>query len=146
MILKYPNPFLNKKSELIIDEFSSTWLYDLIKKMEETVYQFKANGLAAVQLGINKSIIIYKDKDGVFKSLCNAKIISRFGKVKSYNEGCLSLPDHRVNIRRSKEIKVKAQSVNGDNIIIKEKGYTSIILQHEIDHLNGITIIDRENI
>jgi len=143
MLVEYPNPILNETAEPITDEFGSDWLRELIAKMERIVHQFNANGLAATQIGINKAVIIYKDESGIIRALCNPKIIARSGKVKSYGEGCLCLPGRRFDIRRSKEIKVKAQTSEDEKITFKERGFTAIVLQHEIDHVNGITIIDK---
>lgn len=143
MLVEHPNPILGEVAEPITDEFGSDWLKELIDRMEEVTYHFGANGLAAVQIGVNKAVIIYKDKSGTLNTLCNPKIIARSGKVKSYGEGCLCVPGQRFDIRRSKEVKVKAHTIDGEEILVKEKGFPAIILQHEIDHLNGITVKER---
>lgn len=142
-IVEHPNPILSETAEPITDEFGTDQLYELVKRMERAVYQNEANGLAAVQIGVNKAVVIYKDKLGAIRTLCNPEIIARSGKVKSYGEGCLCAPGKRIDIRRSKEVKVKAKTFEGKDIIVKEKGFPAIILQHEIDHLNGICIINK---
>jgi len=144
MLIEYPNPILEQIAEpLVVDEFNSEWLADLVKKMEETIRQFDANGLAAPQIGVSKAVIICRDRHGLLRTLCNPEIIARSGKVKSYGEGCLSSPGFRTDLRRSKIIKVKAQTVEGAEVIFKEQGFPAIILQHEIDHVNGILLISR---
>jgi len=93
MLIEYPNPILEQIAEpLVVDEFNSEWLADLVKKMEETIRQFDANGLAAPQIGVSKAVIICRDRHGLLRTLCNPEIIARSGKVKSYGEGCLSSP------------------------------------------------------
>ncbi len=138
-LLIHPDPRLKQVAEPIIDEFGSVWLMDLVDDMEKV----KGAGLAAIQIGVNKSIIIYKDRAGTVHALCNAKIISCFGSVKSYGESCLSVPEFKADVKRFKGVKVKAQTLSGKTVTIKERGFTAIVLQHEIDHLNGIVIIDR---
>ena len=143
-IVEYPNPILQEPAAPVgEEEFGTDELTGLINHMVSVSNSIGANGLAAVQIGVDKALIIYRDKYGDFIPLCNPTIIARQGKVKSYEEGCLSSPGLRIDVRRSKEIKVKAQTHEGREIIFKEKGFPAIILQHEIDHINGVTLAGR---
>lgn len=143
-LIFYPDERLKQIAEPIYNEFGSSWLEELVQDMKHTIETnaIKGVGLAAVQIGVNKSVIIYKDRSETVHTLCNARIVRRFGKVKSYDEGCLSVPGYKADIRRAKGIKVKAQLTDGTHVTLKERGFQAIILQHEIDHLNGLEFID----
>lgn len=143
-IMKFPHPALSKTASLVQpEEFDSDELNSLINRMVAVINDTNANGLAAVQIDVDKAMVIYRNKVGALIALCNPTIISRSGKVKSYGEGCLSVPGQRMDVRRSKMITVEAKTPDGEDVTIKEKGFPAIILQHEIDHVNGITIIDK---
>jgi peptide deformylase len=139
-IKEYPDPILTKPSAPVSDLFGTDELSDLADEMCKMVDDLNANGLAAPQIGLDLALVAYRNKYGI-NILCNPVILARSGKFKSYGEGCLSSPGFRRDIRRSKEIKVKARTIGGDEVIIKEKGFAAIVLQHEIDHINGVTLI-----
>jgi peptide deformylase len=140
-LVLYPDPRLKQVAEPITDdEFGSDWLKDLVEEMKDVM--MNGVGLAAIQIGVNKSVILFSDRAGYVYALFNPEIVSRFGKVTSYEEGCLSVPGFKADVRRSKGIKIKARNIAGEPITLKERGYTAIILQHEIDHTNGKVFID----
>lgn len=143
-LIFYPDERLKQIAEPIYNEFGSGWLEELVQDMTHVIETnaVKGVGLAAVQVGVNKSVIIYKDRSETVHTLCNARIVRRFGKVKSYGEGCLSVPGYKADVRRAKGIKIKAQLTDGTHVTLKERGFQAIILQHEIDHLNGLEFID----
>ena len=142
-LLTYPNPKLRQVAKQLTTEFGSDQLKELVQDMESIMRANNGIGLAAIQIGVNKSVIIYKDTTGTVHSLCNARIATSFGNVTSYDEGCLSAPGFKADIKRLKGIKVKAQTVDGKPITVKTRGLEAITLQHEIDHLNGIDFADR---
>lgn len=143
-LLIYPDSRLRQQAEPItILEFNSAWLELLIDDMDGLIYAKGGVGLAAIQIGVNKSVIVYKEPSGEVKVLCNAKIVKSFGSIVSLDEGCLSVPGFRADVQRFKGIKIKAKRSNGSSITIKERGFQAIILQHEIDHLEGRQFIDR---
>lgn len=141
-LLFYPDPLLRQTAEPV-DEFGSEWLKGLVYDMVQTVIEREGVGLAAAQIGVNMAVIVFKDRLEEIRVLCNPKIIGRFGRVTSYGEGCLSVIGFRGDIKRSKEIKVAGQTVDGESITLRRRGKQAIILQHEIDHLAGIEFIDR---
>ncbi len=143
-LIFYPDLRLKKIAEPIYHEFGTDWLDELVQDMVHVIEtnEVKGVGLAAIQIGVNKSVIIYKSRTGIVHALCNARIASRFGRIKSYSEGCLSVSGFKADIKRAKGVKVKAQTMDGTHVVIKERGLQSIILQHEIDHLNGLEFID----
>jgi len=144
-IITYPDKFLKRKTDPvngINDEIRK-----LVEDMADTMYQAPGVGLAAIQVGANKSIIIYdpeSDKENrPYKVLINPEIISMKGEVLSENEGCLSVPDFRADVMRAEYAVVTGIGMDGNPVKIEAEGLLSVILQHEIDHLNGILFIDR---
>jgi len=143
-IVKYPNPLLSQKSEPITD-FDKN-LNKLIINMFNTMYKFGGIGLAGVQVGILKKIIVIdiEHKDEKFKSeIINPKIISFSSKTSVMTEGCLSVENKRYDVQRPDEVCVEYYTCDGEKHIIEAKGLLAKCFQHEIDHTNGITIVDR---
>ncbi|PJA01099.1 peptide deformylase [bacterium (Candidatus Gribaldobacteria) CG_4_10_14_0_2_um_filter_33_15] len=135
----YPDPVLKKKAKKI-KEFKEEDR-KLIKDMIETMYKNKGIGLAASQVGISKRIIVVDVGQGP-KVFVNPEILKKQGREIS-EEGCLSVPGKFLKIKRYKEISVKALDENGKEFKIKADGLLSCCLQQEIDHLNGILILNR---
>ena len=139
-----PDPILRKKSdnlEKVDDE-----LRILLDDMLETMYAAPGIGLAAVQVGILKRLIVIdisKDKEKknpIF--LINPEIISKSKNTSIYEEGCLSLPGHFAEIERPEECQIKYIDYDGRKKEMKANGLLATCIQHEIDHLNGILFID----
>ena len=144
-ILTYPDEFLRQPTQAVetVDES----IQEIIENMADTMYEAPGVGLAAIQAGIDKSIIVYDpeadpEKRG-FQALINPVILSKSGETLSENEGCLSVPDFRSDVRRSETVAVEGLDREGNPVHIDADGFLSVILQHEIDHLNGILFIDR---
>ena len=139
-----PDPILRKKSENL--EKVDDELKKLLDEMLETMYAAPGIGLAAVQIGILKRLIVIDiSKDKEKKNplfLINPKIISKSESTSIYEEGCLSLPGHFAEIERPAECKVKYLDYNGKEKEIRAKGLLSTCIQHEIDHLDGVLFID----
>jgi|YNPNPStandDraft_1061719.scaffolds.fasta_scaffold14532_3 peptide deformylase len=143
-ILTYPNEKLKQTSIEVTPAEMKDWsLQIFIDEMIETMKQAKGIGLAAPQVGKNIRIIIATKDDGEIYALINPEIIKKsFSKVKS-EEGCLSIPGKIGIVKRYKTIEVKALDRLGKEIKIKANGLFSIVLQHEIDHLDGVLFIDK---
>ena len=145
-IHSFPDPILRKKA-LPVTEFGQS-LDETAQSMLETMYVSSGIGLAAIQVGILKQIIVIDLKSGdediglrephVF---VNPKILKKFGSTVS-EEGCLSVIDFRGDIERAEKILVEYEDVKGNINQIEADEMMSICLQHEIDHLNGILFID----
>ncbi len=139
-----PDPILRKKSENL--EKVDDELKKLLDEMLETMYAAPGIGLAAVQIGILKRLIVIdiskenEKKNPLF--LINPKIISKSESTSIYEEGCLSLPGHFAEIERPAECKIKYLDYNGKEKEMTAKGLLSTCIQHEIDHLNGVLFID----
>ena len=114
--------------------------------MLETMYAAPGIGLAAVQVGILKRVIVIdvskqdEKKDPLY--LVNPQIIFKSEKTSVYEEGCLSLPNHFAEIERPAECHLKYLNYNGKQKILKASGLLATCIQHEVDHLDGILFID----
>ncbi len=114
---------------------------ELIKYMAGTMYENKGIGLAAPQVGVKSRVIVVDGGQGLL-ALINPQILSSLDEELA-EEGCLSLPEITVEVKRAKKIKVKGLSEEGKNIEIEAEGLLARAIQHEVDHLNGILMIDR---
>jgi len=137
-IKKYSNPVLRKKCEEVKE--ITPEIKKLVEDMIETMKKEQGVGLAAPQVGVSKRVIIAETENGV-KEFINPKILKKSKETEIMEEGCLSFPDLRLKIKRWKEVEI--ESLDGDGKKIKTEGILARILQHEIDHLNGILFIDR---
>lgn len=144
-ILTYPDPLLARKVKRVSEITDD--LQTIIEDMAETMYDAPGVGLAANQVGIDKRIVVYDpDADSVqreFQVLINPRIIEYHGSMISEEEGCLSVPDMRCDIRRAERIVVEGQDRDGNPLKFEVEGIPAVILQHEIDHLNGVLILER---
>jgi peptide deformylase len=144
-IVKYPEKILGQPTRPI--ENIDDNIQNLIENMAQTMYQAPGIGLAAIQVGINKSLMVYdispKDEKRSLQVLINPRIVSREGSILSEDEGCLSVPDFRSDVKRAAAIVVEGLDRNEKPVRIEAEGILAIVLQHEIDHLDGILFIDR---
>lgn len=133
-IVKFGDPILNKKSR-IVEKFDER-LSDLIDDMLETMYNGNGVGLAAVQVGILKRVVVIDIGEGPIE-LVNPEITLEEGEQIS-QEGCLSLPNKWANTKRPKKVQVKAQDRTGKWQIFTGEDLKAKAFCHEIDHLDGI--------
>tara|TARA_B100001971_G_scaffold133496_1_gene123266 strand:- start:117 stop:659 length:543 start_codon:yes stop_codon:yes gene_type:complete len=141
-IITYGDPILSKLTKLVSD-FSC--IEDLIQDMFDTMYEEEGIGLAANQIGIDLNLLVVDishteewDESMVF---ANVEIID-FNGESVIEEGCLSLPEIRFDVTRPEEIVLKYQDQTGKQIESEFGGLMARVLQHEIDHLNGVMMID----
>jgi len=140
-IIKFPDPILRRKSrpvELVTEEERA-----LAEDMLETMYLNQGVGLAASQAGILKRIIVVDVGKGPIQ-LMNPVIAKRYGAEKG-QEGCLSVPDVLVTVKRAKTIIYKALDKSGKLIEGEAEGLLARVIQHEIGHLDGRLIVDYVN-
>ncbi|MEN8751813.1 MAG: peptide deformylase [Desulfobacterales bacterium] len=144
-ILTYPNKFLHQPTQPVenIDEV----IQKLVADMVETMYEAPGVGLAAIQVGSDKQVLVYDEKptesDRGYGVIINPKIVETEGQIISENEGCLSVPDFRSDVKRAARIVVEGVDRDGKSLRFEADGFLAIVLQHEIDHLNGTLFIDR---
>ncbi len=146
-ILVYPNKKLKKISKEV-EEFDES-LHSLLEDMKETMYANEGIGLAAIQIGVPKRVLIINltDEDGNqnpddLVEIINPEIIEADGKT-IYQEGCLSVPSIYEEVERFEKIKVKYQDRFGKVVEEELDGLMSIAFQHESDHLNGKLFIEK---
>jgi len=143
-ILTYPNQVLRKPCQPV--ENIDGVLQNIFANMATAMYGAPGVGLAAIQVGIDQSFLIYDvsgdSSRGDFKVLINPKIVDQFGQVISEDEGCLSVPEYRANVKRFESILVQGIDRDGNPLSLEADGFLSIVLQHEVDHLHGKLFID----
>jgi len=135
----YGDPVLRRKSREV-KEMSGD-IQKLIDNMAKLMYKNRGIGLAAPQVGMLKRVIIADVGEGLV-SLVNPKILWRQGKD-TMAEGCLSIPGINLEIKRSQEVIVEGLNKEGEKVQLGAVGLLARVLQHEIDHLDGILIVDR---
>jgi peptide deformylase len=129
-----------------VDDFGPELKIQL-EKMAETMYASRGVGLAAPQVGINQRLIVVDPSAGeqacemIF--MVNPVIVWSSKEVEFGPEGCLSIPGVAVNVARSTEIEIEYQDVSGQTQHAFLNGFLARIVQHEVDHLNGVLMLDR---
>jgi len=136
----FPDPVLRQKAKRVgnIDGL----LQKLIDDMIETMHGCSGVGLAAPQVGVPLRIAVIRIPGEEVITLINPEVIKRKGE-RVVEEGCLSLPGYKGEIRRSMVVKVKGLDRHGKEVRIKAEELLAQALEHEIDHLNGVLYIDR---
>lgn len=161
-IVTYPNPVLRAKSEPIV-AFNES-LRKLVAGMVVAMRKASGIGLAANQVGVAKRVILVEinrdvvaerakrsgtdygklvDRTVPLVALVNPELVRSSKEVDTATEGCLSLPGIEVEVERPVACKVRAQTLIGKPVTIAAKGLYARVLQHEIDHIKGVLIIDR---
>lgn len=136
------NEILRKKS-LPVDKIDDEIL-DLTKDMIQTMIKNNGVGLSACQISQNLRIFVI-DKELVKKQIfINPEIIKMSKKTETCDEGCLSFPEIFKKIPRAKSLKIKAIDENGKEFKLKVKGLCARAIQHEMEHLDGILLVDHE--
>jgi peptide deformylase len=142
-IIKNPNPILRKKSILVdLKKINEKDFKILIEDMKHTMLKKDGVGLAAPQIGKNKRIITVNTKDGVI-AMINPRILNKSFLKEWDEEGCLSVPGIYGKVKRSKKLKCEFFDMDKKKNIISAQGFFARIIQHEIDHLDGILFIDK---
>jgi len=143
-IKKYPERVLKEKTTRVADINGD--IQRLIDDMIETMYAAKGVGIAANQVGVSKRLCVIDVSAADDKTplivLINPDIIERKGSIED-EEGCLSLPEYRTKVKRAEEVLVRGFDRKGKPLEIEGRELLARALQHEIDHLEGMLIIDR---
>jgi len=143
-ICTYPEEILRRRAEPIteIDEE----VVKLVDHMAETMYSAPGIGLAATQVGVSKQVLVAdiapRRPESELIVLINPEIVAAEGEV-IFEEGCLSVPDYQAEVKRYEKITVRGLNLKGEEVEIQAEGLLAVVLQHEIDHLNGMLFIDR---
>lgn len=144
-VYEYPHPILKKKAlpvEKVDDELRKT-----LDDMLETMYSAVGVGLAAPQVGISKRMLVidtaHEGEEPQPMFFINPEIIAKSEEMVTCEEGCLSVPEQRAEVERYAYIKVRYLDYDGNEQEIESDDFLAIVLQHEMDHLDGILYIDR---
>lgn len=151
-ILTTPDPFLRKRAKKVRSVTSE--VKELIDDMVETMRQAPGVGLAAPQVGVGLRVIVAEygepsedpeaePKPPKLHAIVNPEIVRHSNETNLDNEGCLSIPGYMGEVERYDAITVKGLNRQGKPIRIKANGWMARIIQHEIDHLEGVLFIDR---
>jgi peptide deformylase len=140
-ILQHPNPALKQRAEEVDARIDPT-LARLAHEMAKAMYEAPGVGLAATQVGVQKRVVVVDIDDGLVV-LCNPRMVETSEDTELDDEGCLSLPGITVPVERSVSVVCEATDLEGNPLRIEGEGLLSRVIQHEIDHLDGMLIIDR---
>ena len=138
-IVTLEDPVLRKTSRKV-EKFDKR-LWDLLDDMKDTLYSANGAGLAAVQVGILRRVVVIDVGDGLME-LVNPEITERSGEEQEEVEGCLSIPGRYGVTERPEWGKVKAQNRDGKWVVYKGEGLKARCFCHELDHLDGVLYID----
>lgn len=141
-----PNPLLKQVSRPITEITED--IRELARDMLHTMYAERGIGLAAVQVGVLKRMLVadvtWREEHGPGDQyvLINPEIVQNSDEKNSYKEGCLSFPDQYGDVVRPKKVRIKFQTLEGESKEEEFDGLLATCIQHEIDHLNGVTFVD----
>jgi peptide deformylase len=142
-ITKYGNDVLRKSAEPV--EEINDEIKQIVADMLEAMYKFEGVGIAAPQIGISKRIIIVDTEPSNPSSkpivLINPEIVERYGEM-NMEEGCLSVPEVRGDVKRAEKVVVEGLDLEGNRLRIEATELSARAFQHEIDHINGTLFID----
>ena len=144
-VYQFPAPILSEVSEPVT--VFDTDFQTLIEDMKETMYEESGIGLAAPQIGVSQRLLVMDTEYPTLekhspRAIINPEIIFASEENVVSIEGCLSVPEFRAEVSRSKSIEIRYQDEEGNELEDQLEGLASICLQHELDHLNGILFID----
>jgi len=143
-ILVVPNPVLKQVSQPV-DKVDDA-LRALMDDMLETMYEAPGIGLAAIQIGVPKRVIVMDlagpDEDKAPRYFVNPEILWASDDTAPYEEGCLSIPEIYDEVERPARVKLKYLNYQGDEVIEDAEGLFAVCIQHEMDHLEGVLFID----
>jgi peptide deformylase len=142
LVRKYGDPSLKSRA-LEVDRFDDG-LREEIRRMGQLMHDALGIGLAATQLGVMHRVLVYRvDPDAPVSAVVNPVLEWSSKDKEALEEGCLSLPSVLVDVERPIHVRVRAQDETGDPILIEASGLEARVLQHEMDHLDGVLILDR---
>lgn len=145
-ILEYPDPRLRNVAKPVPEVTAE--IQTLIDDMAETMYASEGCGLAATQIGVDLRIFVVdtagSDEPSDFRVFINPEIVEKDGN-QVWNEGCLSFPGVSEEITRAERVRMRALDRQGKSFEVEADGLLAVALQHELDHLNGVLMIDKLN-
>ncbi|HXC45265.1 MAG TPA: peptide deformylase [Solirubrobacteraceae bacterium] len=141
-VRKFGDPVL-RAAALPVDRFDES-LASEVEQMGGLMHDALGIGLAATQLGVLHRVLVYRAySDDPLTALVNPVIEWASEELETLEEGCLSLPGVHVEVERPAQVRVRARDVSGKQLTVEAEGLEARVIQHEIDHLDGILILDR---
>jgi peptide deformylase len=141
-IRRFGDPVLKSRAARV-DRFDEG-LRDQVKRMAALMHDALGIGLAAPQIGVSQQLLVYGlGPDAPVVALVNPEIEWTSSDAEPAEEGCLSIPGILVDVERAVHVRVRAQDENGDDRVVEASGLEARVIQHELDHLNGVLILDR---
>jgi peptide deformylase len=141
-VRKYGDPVLRSRARPV--EVFDAALADEVRRMGELMDDALGIGLAATQLGVLHRLLVYRvDQEAPLGVLVNPEIEWRGDDLETLEEGCLSLPGVGVDVERPIHVRVRAQDETGAALVVEASGLEARVIQHEVDHLDGVLILDR---
>ncbi|MDQ6807672.1 MAG: peptide deformylase [Actinomycetota bacterium] len=141
-VRKFGDPVLRTEARPV-ERFDEA-LRDEVERMGELMIAAMGVGLAATQVGVLNRVLVYRvQQESPVIALVNPEIEWKGGEEEIMEEGCLSLPTVLVDVERPLHVRVRAQDEHGEEIVVEATGLEARVIQHEIDHLDGVLILDR---
>jgi peptide deformylase len=141
-IRQYPDPVLRLQAQEVVD-FDED-LKQLVERMTRLMLDARGVGLAANQVGILRRVFIFQAaEEEEPQALVNPAIVERSSEVESDDEGCLSLQGVVVPVERPLHIRLEARDADGEPVVLELEGLPARVALHEVDHLDGVLIVDR---
>ncbi len=141
-IRQYPDPALRLRAREV-DQFDDS-LRRLAERMTSLMVDAHGVGLAATQVGVLQRVLVFQEQDDSEpRALVNPRIVHQSAEVETDDEGCLSLQRVLVPVERSVRVTVEAKDVAGDDVRLELEELSARVVQHELDHLDGVLMIDR---
>jgi peptide deformylase len=142
LVRKYGDPALRSRA-LPVDRFDAA-LVEEVRRMGQVMHDALGIGLAATQVGVMHRVLVYRvDPDAPVAGLVNPVLEWAGEEREAMEEGCLSLPGVLVEVERPVHVRVRATDEHGDPVVVEASGLEARVLQHEMDHLDGVLILDR---
>ena len=142
LVRKYGDPVLKSRA-LPVERFDAA-LIEEVRRMGQLMHDALGIGLAATQLGVMHRVLVYRvEPEAPVAALVNPVLEWSGSETEPLEEGCLSLPGVLVDVERSIHVRVRAQDEYGEAILIEASGLEARVIQHEMDHLDGVLILER---
>ena len=139
-VRRYGDPILRQKADPVAEVTPE--VQRIVADMVETMYHQVGIGLAAPQVGISIRLILVDDGSRGPRALINPTLVERRGSIRG-EEGCLSIPGIFGEVERSEWVRVEAKDAEGQPVAFEARGLQARVIQHEMDHLDGVLFIDR---
>jgi peptide deformylase len=142
LVRKHGDPVLRSRA-LAVDTFDDG-MREQVRRMGQLMHEALGIGLAATQVGLMNRVLVYRvESDGPIAALVNPVLEWAGEESETMEEGCLSLPGVLVEVERPVYVRVRAQDERGEQLLIEASGLEARVIQHEMDHLDGVLILDR---